>query len=209
MKCVCGSEIKKDWKFCPVCGRKLKRFFDFPNFGGLFKNIEEQFLKMDKLFSTKLFSDDMFKFPDFKEMREEIPKVKGGGISVNITNVNGKPTMKVQTFGDFKKLEPGIKKGIGFKAEEERKVNVKRKAPKVTKEPESEMKRQGNLLYFKIKLPEVRSLGDIDVIKLAESIEVRAYAGDKAYFKLFKIPGEAKLVGKRFNNNVLEIQFSL
>lgn len=208
MKCVCGEEIKKNWKFCPVCGRKLKRLFDFPNFGDLFKNIEEQFLRMDKLFSNKLFSTDMFKFPNFRET-EDMPKIKGGGISVNIANVNGKPTMKVQTFGDFKKLEPGIKKSIGFGAEEVKKVGVKRKAPKITKEPESEMKRQGNLLYFKIKLPEVRSLEDIDIIKLAESIEVRAYAGNKAYFKLFKIPNEARLVGKRFKNNLLEIQFSL
>lgn len=212
MKCVCGQEIKKNWKFCPVCGRKLKKFFlKFPSFGNLFKNIEKQFLRMDEVFS----SDDWFKFPDLKELKQmrQIPKIKGGGVSVSITNVGGKPTMKVKTFGDFKKIEPGIKKSMGVEEKEVKEIGTKkikkRKVPKITEEPKSEMKRLGNILHIKINLPKVRSLEDIDIIKLAESIEIRAYAGDKAYFKLLKVPRETKLIGKKFDKNTLEIQLSL
>lgn len=64
-------------------------------------------------------------------------------------------------------------------------------------EPASVVETVGDKMILRIALPGITSEGDIKVKKLSRSIEVRAYAGDKVYFKLFPIPLGAKIISKR------------
>ena len=113
----------------------------------------------------------------------------------------------MKTFGDYKKLEPELKRRLGVKAgveeveEEEEKVRV----PKVTEEPEAEIKSSGNKQIISIKLPDVKE-EDIEIKKLEQSMEIKAFAGDKAYFKLIPLPSNATIVKKEFKNGVLKIE---
>jgi len=197
----CGEKVKDEWEFCPICGERLEekergfRVFD------IFEDIDKEFERIDKMFG--------FEFPRIKFK----PEIKGGGISITIHSVSGRePKIEVKTSGDYKKLEPEIKRRLGIKpaveeveevTEEYRKKKVR--VPKVTEEPEARIEKIGNKQIIKIKLPDVKE-EDIEVKKLEQSIEVKAFAGDKAYFKLIPISPNAYIVKKEFKNGVLNIE---
>jgi hypothetical protein len=141
------------------------------------------------------------------------PGIKGGGVSITVqTGTEMEPKVEVKTSGEFKKLEPKLKRKFGVRpaieeVEEEEAEKKKREVrlPKVTEEPESEIQNIGNKQIISIKLPDVKSEDDIEVKKLEQSIEVKAFTDDKAYFKLIPIPKNAT-ISKKFKNSVLKIE---
>ncbi|MEM5791015.1 MAG: zinc ribbon domain-containing protein [Candidatus Aenigmatarchaeota archaeon] len=194
IKCPsCKEEIEERWNYCPYCGEELREELGF--FGkGLIEDVEKEIERMDKEFSKFL----------------EIPKIRFkpsvGGISITIHSATGKsPKVEVKTFGEYKNLEPEIKKRFGVK-EPIREVEEKKpvKVPRITEEPEAEIKNLGNRQIISVKLPDVKEK-DIEIRKLEQSIEIKAIAGDKAYFKLIPISSDAEIVGKEFKNGVLKI----
>ncbi|MEM7826038.1 MAG: zinc ribbon domain-containing protein [Candidatus Aenigmatarchaeota archaeon] len=196
----CGEKLKKEWNFCPFCGEEVKaRRKVLSPFESIFEDIEKEFERMDKFFS----------FPSFKfhELKSK-PIVKGGGISITIRSAPGmEPKIEIKTSGDYKKIEPELKKRLGVKAGvEEVEELEEKKVPKVTEEPETEIKNLGNKQIVSIKLPGVKSEEDIEIKKLEQSIEVKAFAGEKAYFTLIPIPKDSSISSKKFKNGVLEIE---
>jgi HSP20 family molecular chaperone IbpA len=196
-KCpACGKKVEKEFSYCPYCGASLEESeeFEFRPFR-IFEDIDKEFERIDKMFSK-----DFFKFPKFE---------RGGGISITIQSGTGmKPKIEVKTSGEYKKLEPEIKRRLGIKPaieEVEEEVEKKpRRIPKVTEEPETKIEKIGNKQRIEIKLPDVKSEKDIEVRDLEQSIEVKAFAGDKAYFKLLPIVGN--VTKKEFKNGILRIE---
>jgi hypothetical protein len=206
----CGKLVESDWNFCPACGVELteeeeeyeeERFAPF----SMFEDIEKEFERIDKMFSFK-----PFKFPKLQ------PHVRGGGISIVVQTGTGmKPRVEVKTSGEYKKIEPEIKRKLGIKppveevgeeVEEEERIEKKRRVPKITEEAETKVETVGNKQIFSIKLPDVKSEKDIEIKKLEQSIEVKAFAGDKAYFTLIPMHGNASIVGKEFKDGILKIE---
>jgi HSP20 family molecular chaperone IbpA len=200
-KCpACGKKVEKEFNYCPYCGEELeeREFEEFKPFRPFsFEDIDKEFERIDKMFSKSFF-----KFPKFE---------RGGGISITIQSGTGmEPKIEVRTSGEYKKLEPEIKKRLGIKpgveeVGEEEKAEEKVRIPKVTEEPEAEIKNLGNRQIISIKLPDVKE-EDVEVKKLEQSMEIRAFAGDKAYFKLIPLPSNASIVKKEFKNGVLKIE---
>jgi len=83
-----------------------------------------------------------------------------------------------------------------------------RKLPKNTVEPETKIRKTGNLIIIEMKLDGVKSIDDIDINIYSNSIEIRAFAKDKGYFKIINIPSNFILVNKEFKNEELHLQFS-
>ncbi|MEM2772259.1 MAG: hypothetical protein QXR88_00180, partial [Candidatus Pacearchaeota archaeon] len=54
-------------------------------------------------------------------------------------------------------------------------------------EAKYKIKRLGNVIIYEINLPGVKSLDDIEIKKLENSIEIKAIGKDKVYFKLIPI----------------------
>jgi hypothetical protein len=186
----CGEKIKGEWDFCPYCGEQISPFEN------VFDDIDDEFKRIDKLFAPDFFSFPKF---DFK-----MPK---GGSGINIIISSGasmKPKIKVSTSGGFKNLEPEIKKNLGIKPE------IKGHVRKVSKiaEPETEIKTTGRNQIIQIKLPDVKNFNDIEVKKLEQSLEIKAFANDNTYFKLIPIPSNSEIINKEFKNNVLRIEVS-
>lgn len=190
----CGREIKSDWEFCPYCGTETR---EVSLFGDIFEDVDKEFERIDKMFSS-----EFFKLPRLRIK----PEVRGGGISIVIHSATGKePKIEVKTSGEYKKLEPEIKRKLGIKpAVEEVKERKEVRIPKITEEAETEVKTVGNKQIATVKLPGVKEK-DIEVKRLEQSIEVKAFAGDKAYFTLIPVPPGAS-VSKKFENGVLRIE---
>jgi HSP20 family molecular chaperone IbpA len=187
----CGYKLNSDWDFCPKCGRPVREENIEGIFSSMFDDIEKEFERIDK----------MFRMSDF----DVKPQVRGGSIHITVQSGTGmKPRVKIKTTGDYKALEPEIRKKLGME-EGVKEVKEKSRKVKITEEPETKKIVKGGKTIIKLELPGVKSEEDIEVKRLEQSIEVKAFAGDKAYFKLIPIP-ESATINKTFKDGVLEIE---
>ncbi|OGJ22213.1 hypothetical protein A3K73_06460 [Candidatus Pacearchaeota archaeon RBG_13_36_9] len=225
----CGKKIHKDFEYCPHCGYfigdKQKEQEDygflgksdvvnsFPNelrlplglntlFKKLMKEMDKQFQELDREIGKE------------KEMTRRMPQnredyIKQGGISINISSGAGKPVIRVKSFGnmpEFKGVETQIKnprrtsiKPALQKIDEEK---VKKLAKLPREEATSKVRRLSGKVIYELDLPDVKDIKDIIVNQLENSIEVKAFAKDKAYFKFLPVSlpllkyqfGEGKLI---------------
>lgn len=76
-------------------------------------------------------------------------------------------------------------------------------------EPTSEIKNMGNKIIAKLNLPGIDSVHDIQINRIYNSSEIRAFGKDKNYFKILNIPSEYRLVKKKLNKENLELHFRL
>lgn len=145
--------------------------------------------------------------------------MRGGGISIAFSGGTGRPPkIIIHTSGDFKPLEPELKRRVAATvgnvpqeaAEElaEKMPNeLPRAPPDVTEEPEAELVKGagGRVNALRVKLPGVESANDIKISRLPNSIEIKAYVKNKAYFKLFEVPPTSRITGTSFKNGILTV----
>lgn len=188
----CGNGVIENWEYCPFCGSSLKgsiapRFPAFVGFEDLLTDIDEEFRRMEDTFRNVWLD------------RKHFGDVKGGGISIRISSKEGeKPKIDVQTFSDYREHEPN--RGELPKSEKAR------TPPKVTREPKTVVEQKGDKSILRVEIPGVTDENDIDIRRMAESIEIRAYAKDGAYFTLFCIPADSKILSKRLEKGELIIE---
>lgn len=196
----CGARVGRDWNYCSNCGYPLReRYDEIFNLEDFARKIEKEFEDFDRLFKMN------FKIPRIKMPPSES---SFSGISITIDSRTGmRPRIVVRTYGDMKKYEPEIKRKLGIdKSEgvEEIKEEKEYEVPKVTEEPEAKVNNLGDKFVIEIKLPDVEKEEDIKIQPLEQSLEIRAKAKDKLYFKLLPITG--RIVRKRFDNGKLFIE---
>ncbi len=85
-----------------------------------------------------------------------------------------------------------------------RPINIHRVVKKII-EPEAKIKRIGNETHITIILPDVKSIKDISLRRLEESLEIRAYANKTMYFKVIPINKNVNNISETFSKNVLRI----
>jgi len=110
----------------------------------------------------------------------------------------------------FGPAKPGPAKAAPEKAGERPKSLEKRRPfrrPKVTEEPKTEIKQTGYGVAVDMEMPGVKSEDDVQVSELESSVEVRAMAGDKAYFKILTKPGQYSLRRQEFAKGRLHLEF--
>lgn len=186
----CEFFVKQGWNFCPHCGINLK---ELPR---------QEPQPMPIMMKSNLLDDS-----GLEDLSKEVNKIFQSILgqepfsgSVSITRIGGPEgsTTDVKTSGDYKKIEPQIKKKLGIK-----KKDGKLKA---TKEPAINVKEMPHENVIEIKLPGVKKDNDIEIIQLEQSMEVRAVTKDKIYFKLIPIPENSQIIEKTLNNGVLKIR---
>jgi HSP20 family molecular chaperone IbpA len=194
----CGEKINEKYNFCPYCRVPLNEGEDW---GMLGKNdfmspMEEMRLPMglNTIFNSLMNNlNKQFNELDRDRKEEKKSKIPGkkGGISISIST-SGKlpPEIKVKSFGDipeFKEKEKKMeKKGKGLKID-----NLKNKSKKFAglpkEEPITDIRRFSNRVVYEIEMPGVKSMKDVSIIQLENSIEIKALAKDKVYSKLIPI----------------------
>ncbi|MEM2954350.1 MAG: zinc ribbon domain-containing protein [Candidatus Nanoarchaeia archaeon] len=94
-------------------------------------------------------------------------------------------------------------------AEEIEKNQNKRKLlklPKIIEEPKTEIKSHKNKFLIFVKLPNIKKLKDVDVKIFGQSLEIRALAKDKGYFKIVPLPSKYEIINKVLEGDILKIE---
>ena len=187
----CGEKINSKHRFCPNCGNLLssknedwgmlgKNDFISPNEIELPMGLNTIFNSLIKNLSKQLELE--------RSIERKKPKMQKKGISISIsTSGNKPPEIKVDSFGDnseYKQKEQQIKE-IPLKNLSQK--NLKKISGLPKQEPLTKIRRLSNKVVYEIKMPGVKSIKDVSIIKLENSIEIKALAKNKAYFKLIPI----------------------
>ncbi len=160
-------------------------------FNKLMKEMDKQFRELDheigkekEIMKTKRISMD----------KTKMPLIRQGGISINISSGAGTPVIKVRSFGNMPEFK---EMGHEIKGEKIRKAKIKN--PKISEEKakalaklprqeaESRVRRLSGKVIYEIELPDVKDAKDVIVNQLENSIEVKAFSKDKAYFKFLPV----------------------
>lgn len=189
----CGEEVNKKHKYCSTCGSPLQKEEDFGMLGreDVFDNQIKFPMGFNMIFNSLIKNLDK----QFQNMNKEVikhtpdPKIKKGGISISISTSPGRePQIKINSFGGGPMLEqnsPPVKRELKPMKKLPR-TNIKiGKLPK--KEPTTNIRRLSDKVIYEINIPGVKSIKDVSIIQLENSIEIKALAKDKAYIKIIPI----------------------
>ena len=173
MKCPkCKFEFSDDFKFCPECGLSMKKVQTQPNLPPNFQEMIKHILEQTKsMFSGK--APQNIRFPDFKMP----PGMNPTGMVIKIVpDKFGMP--KVEIKDTNKGIQPQYKK-------EKTKPKPKVKRPQVSEyiEPKAQIDKVASGLAVKVELPGIETEKEIEIKKIGESIEIRAYGKKIGYFK--------------------------
>lgn len=213
----CGRDLEDDWHYCPKCGAK-KGGDPMDNMGrDIFSKMLLDFKKnfkdmdnFDEAFSKDIQALDLSPYFQNIHKRQEnsTNPVKRKGFSIKITTRKGMgPKVDIQNL-DTNRQEIQPRKIEPAKPEGEKARSIFKTVPKQMKEPATEVKNMGNRVTVDIDMPGVRSVEDTEVKQLESSVEVKAVAGDMAYFKILTKPVQYKLRNKNFIDGKLHLEFS-
>jgi HSP20 family molecular chaperone IbpA len=222
-KCnFCNSKIGKEFSYCPFCGHyvgdKEKETKDYGMLGktDMTKNISEAMgmngvklpMGMNMIFNKLM--KEMGK--QLKELDKEIDKdninaipiKKGSSIRINISSNQGSPIIEVSGLSPIKAqtIKKSIKKTIDLPKMNEEKIKKLTKLPR--QEAASKVRRLSGRVVYEIELPEVESKEDININQLENSIEIKAFSKDKAYFKF--LPVSLPLLAHDFSEGKLTLE---
>jgi len=198
----CGKEIEKKFVYCPYCGYRQKE----PD--GLLDEIDEfpsslGFFNFDRIFTELMKQIDK----QIEEIDKQIRPTEefGRGISIKINFDGDMPKVRIEKLGE--KLEG---KTGEIKDKEEK---ILKKIPRIEKgieklpreEAKTKIKRLGDVIIYEINLPGIKSIDNVEIKKLENSIEIKAIGKDKVYFRL--IPIALPIYKYQLKNEVLYIYF--
>ena len=207
----CKKKLDKNYDFCPYCGISIRSRSPDENWGMLGK---DDFFDEFEDFSKSMFGNGnmlnsmigtamkMLEQEIQREMKEQNSKPKSNfqlyinGKKVNLDGSNGKE-VKLQKTNKSKKQ---------FYSTHLSPNNLK-KFPSLSKEePKTNIRRLSNKVIYEINMPGVKSMDDISIIQLEGSIEIKALAKDKAYYKIIPISLPIMNSNLERENLVLELE---
>ncbi len=209
----CGRKIGEKYSFCPYCGNRFDS--DDDEWGMLGKNdlISNNEIKLPIGFNAILNSlmknlskefDEQFNRNLFSGS-EKPKKIKKDGISISISTFgNGPPKIKMTQVAD--KSQP-IKETEKIKPNIFTKEKIKQFSNLSKEEPSTKIRRLSNKVVYEIDMPGVKSREDISIIKLENSIEIKAIAKNKAYAKI--IPLNLPIKNYNLSNGKLILELGI
>lgn len=212
----CREKINNSYNFCPYCKAPIRDIFEDDKEWGIlgrndFSPYDEVKLPMgfNTLFNTILKSlNKQFNNVENMENKSKKPRVKKGGVSISIhTTGNKPPEIKISSFGnlpEFKEGEKQIKKRV-------KELKLPMSDPKKftglpKEEPKTNIRRFSNKIVYEINMPGVKSIKDISLIQLENSIEIKALAKNKVYYKIIPINLPVKNYNLSKEKLVLELE---
>ena len=197
----CGNKISSKFDFCPYCGKPANGNVD-EDFGMLGKN--DSFDEFDN-FSKSIFGGfgggmlnkmlgNAVKMLE-KEMQKEMHRsVSPQTLNAGRKKTNSQPRTNFQMFINGKKVNLGedffpvqkqkAKKTAPVKLPQNKLKNFS-KLPR--ENPKADIRRFSNKIVYEINVPGVKSIDDVSIIQLENSIEIKAVSKEKSYAKILPI----------------------
>ena len=184
----CGKNIEKDFDFCPYCGKSLDTG---NNWGMLGKN--------DHIIEQSPLNNSFFGGGILNKMLGNAMRLLEKEMQKGIKESQTMPKTKVQLYINGKKIniqprpkrimkKPIRKKQINnVPSTHLSKENLKRFSNLPRENPKASVRRLSDRIIYDIEVPEVKSIKDISIIKLENSIEIKAIGKNKSYYKVIKI----------------------
>jgi len=189
----CGKKIEEKYSFCPYCGNNSND--DDEDFGMLGKNdfmpIANEMklpLGLNTLFNSlmKNLSKELDEQLKGNFAEDKSKKVKKDGISISISTFgNGAPKIRVSPMRNQKIEQEKVNEK--FKRNNFTKEKIKRFSELKREEPKTNLRRLSNKIIYEIELPDVKSIEDVSIVNLENSIEIKAIGEKKAYTKIIPI----------------------
>jgi hypothetical protein len=188
----CKSGIESRFDFCPYCGTQISG----EDYGLLGKNdftsIENE-LKMPMGLNSLINSMMKNMSKEFNQMNSDMQKENkpktaknDNKISISISTFGGgPPRISVNGMGNEKPKVQKIvekKKGDTFTKERIKKFSGLEKV-----EPKTNVRRFANKVIYELEMPDVNDIDDVSILKLENSIEIKAVGEKKAYKKIIPI----------------------
>lgn len=186
----CKKKINENYSFCPYCGTSVE---NEENWGMLGKNDFESLtndLKLPFGFNT-IFNSLMKNLSkEFETQMKETPQkktIKKDGISISISTFgNGAPKIRVKELGEKPKLN-SEKESQKFKQSFFTKEKAEKFSELRNEEPTTKIRRLSNKVIYELEMPDVSGIEDVSIIKLENSIEIKAIGKKKSYSKVIPI----------------------
>jgi len=192
----CGEKSSNSYLFCPYCGNSFgkKKAEDYGMLG-INDEIKMQENPFESIFggigggmfnkmlgnTIKMLEKEMKK--EFKNQNQGFPQKTNFEIIINGKRINPENIRFTQRIIGPETEKKKIKKtALKMSDESLKKIS---KLPK--KEPSTNIRRLSNKVIYELSIPGVKSINDISITKLENSIEVKAVAENKAYSKLIPI----------------------
>ncbi len=204
----CGNKISNKYEFCPYCGNS---FEENPKDWGMLG-------KTDTINEFEQFSNSLLGGiggriiggmlgKTLKMLEREIQKE---------FRQNSTPRTNFELIINGKRIDPKyIKVSQPMQVvKKQRKVlpnisneSLKKISGLPKKEPLTNIRRLADRVIYEINMPGVNSVNDISIIKLESSIEIKALADKKAYFKV--IPINFPIINYEFLDEKLVLEFGI
>ncbi len=182
-KCsVCRKRIRDSYSFCPNCGSQIENCEE--KWGLLGRNDLENGKPGiieglgDKIINKMISST-------FKMLEKELKK--------GFPNPQNFPKTKMKLMINGREIVPPEKKdyqtdsNTKFLPIEFSNENLKKWKKMKKKEPKSKLKRVENKIEYEVEVPGVNSIKDISIIKLENSLEIKAVGKKTGYIKRIPI----------------------
>ena len=205
----CNRKTNNKYEFCPHCGNSFNE--NSQDWGLLGKNdITNEF----EQFSNSLFGGVGGKI--IGGMLGKTLKMLEREMQKEMKNQNSTPNTNFELIINGKRVNP---KDIQISQPKQVAKKPKKILPNISnaslkkisglpkKEPLTNIRRLADRVIYEISMPNVESLKDISIIKLESSIEIKALANKKAYFKI--IPINLPIINYNFRNEKLILEFGI
>ncbi|MCK5624422.1 hypothetical protein KAI04_01105 [Candidatus Pacearchaeota archaeon] len=199
----CGEKVNLKSKFCSNCGIPFKKT-NSEDWGMLGRNdFQEQNLSSNSLLDN--FTGNMF-----NKMLGGAMKMLEKEMKKEISRENIQPRTNVRLMINGKEINL---KNVEQKKQVENEKEILNEFPKKSlkkfaelpkKEPKTSVKRLSNTVIYEIIMPGVKTLENLSIVKLENSIEIKAVAKNKAYFKL--IPVNLSIINYKLEKDILILE---
>ena len=202
----CRKKINSNYRFCPHCGYGDGNF-ESENWGMLGKDdilSQNNFqlpMGLNTIFNSLMKNLSKQLNDSYSPKKNTNAKIKDNGISISIsTSGNNSPRIKMNSPEDKERLKKKIPGQFS-------KENIKKFAGLPKTEPKTNIRRLADKVTYEIEIPGIKSLKDISITTLESSIEVKAVAKNKAYFK--RIPINFPIVNYTLSEERLILEFGI
>jgi len=192
MKCnKCGSNINRNFNFCPDCGHNIKQEREMKNYGILGR---DNFIPQNNSMPQMPFGLDKMLNSLMGQLNKELGQM-GKEVKINFSsNIPG--------------LNPNINNQERPTLRLRKNIITPEKLEKISKLPRQEAKsgtkRIGNTIIYNLEIPGVKSVQDIIINKTESGIEIKAISDKVLYTKTISLN---KLMRYRLLNGILSVEF--